>query len=82
MEKNQEKMDLSVPRIGKILLAGGHVASFSAGPDGLLYVLVCTGEPDRNWVKRNRSCDWRVVAFHPDGRSSEILVQIEKTTLT
>jgi hypothetical protein len=68
-------MDLSVPHIGTILLAGGHVASFNPGPDGLLYVLVCTGEPDRNWIKRDRSCDWRVLAFHPDGWSSEILIQ-------
>jgi len=71
-------MDLSVPRIGTMLLAGGHVASFNPGPDGLLYVLVCTGEPDRNWVKRDRPCDWRVLAFHPDGRSSEILIQNQK----
>ena len=61
-----------------MLLAGGHVASFNPGPDGLLYVLVCTGEPDRNWVKRDRPCDWRVLAFHPDGRSSEILIQNQK----
>ncbi len=71
-------MDHSVRHIGAILLAGGHVASFSPGPDGLLYVLVCKGEPDRNWVKRDQSCDWRVVALHPDGWSSEILIQNQK----
>jgi hypothetical protein len=71
-------MDLSVRHIGKISLAGGHVAFFGAGPDGFLYVLVCTAEPDRNWIKRDRSCDWRVLAFHPDGGSSETLIQNQK----
>jgi hypothetical protein len=78
MKKKHEQMDLSVPHIRTILLAGGHVASFNPGPDGLLYVLVFASEPDRNWIKRNRSCDWRVLAFHPDGRSSDILIQKQK----
>ena len=78
MEEKQGQMDISVRRIGTISLAGGHVASFSPGPDGLLYVLVCTGEPDRNWVKRDQSCDWRVLGFHPGGRSSELLIQKQK----
>jgi hypothetical protein len=81
MKKKHEQMDLSVPHIRTILLAGGHVASFNPGPDGLLYVLVFAGEPDRNWIKRNRSCDWRVLAFHPDGRSSDILIQKAKRQL-
>lgn len=76
-----DKMDLSVRHCGTISLTGGHVASFSAGPDGLLYVLVCTAEPDRNRIKREQACDWRVLAFHPDGRSSEILIQNQKDNL-
>ncbi len=81
MKKKHEQMDLSVPHIRTILLAGGHVAPFNPGPDGLLYVLVFASEPDRNWIKRNRSCDWRVLAFHPDGRSSDILIQKAKRQL-
>ena len=71
-------MDLSVRHCGTISLVGGHVASFNPGPDGLLYVLVCTGEPDRNRIKRDQSRDWHVLAFHTDGQSSEILIQNQR----
>jgi hypothetical protein len=71
-------MDLSASHYETISLAGGHVASFGAGPDGLLYVLVCTAEPDPNPIKREQPCDWRVLAFHADGRSSETLIQNRK----
>ena len=63
---------------GSIQFEGGHMQSFSPGPDGLLYILICMGEPDQNWIERENPCDWRVLAFHREGWCSEQVIRRQR----
>jgi hypothetical protein len=43
-------------------LNGGYISGFAPGYDNNLYVLVCMGEKDDNWIERRSPCDWRILS--------------------